>query len=125
MKNIEIGETVDRLIKALNVKDFDEATKLYASDVVQLEAAINKTSVGVDAILSRINILASASKDMQIRLRKICVSAHNAVLEFTCSGTNTAPFLGYEPTQKHFEFTTCSTLEIENGKIAGTRHTST
>lgn len=122
MRTIEVGEVIDALFKALNAKDFDEAVKLYASDVVQYEAAINKTSVGVGAVIARINTLSSASSDLQFRLRKLCVSSHSAVLELTCSGTNTAPFLDYQPTHNPFEFTTCSALEVENGKIV--KHTT-
>lgn len=122
MQSRDMGEIVDRWVKYLNAKDFNGLESLYAPDAVQYEAPIKRTKVGREHIRRRLEKIAQGSDDFRAEIQTICVAFSKAVLAITYKGTNTAPFLGHKPTNKHFEFETCMIIECMNGKIV--KHTT-
>lgn len=122
MDCIDMGTIVDHWIKYLNAKDFDSLESLYAVDAVLYEAPIKRTKVGREHIRHWLETLTAGSDDLRAEINTICIAHSKAVLAVSYSGTNTSPFLGYPPTNRHFEFETCKILECEGGSIV--KHTT-
>jgi steroid delta-isomerase-like uncharacterized protein len=114
-------------VESFNAGDFDRMRSVYAADSYEEELATQRRLEGVDAQIDAARGWKQAFPDARGTIHGAFTDGRTVMLELTWVGTQDGPLQtpdGHElpPSHRRVAVRACQVMEIEEGKIAATRH---
>jgi steroid delta-isomerase-like uncharacterized protein len=110
---------IESLVRALNARDFDAASRLMTQDCVHHAAGLGGGDiVGPAAWLAMVRALAAAFPDRLIRVREIVAEGERVAVRLTWTGTHRGPHQGVPATGRGVEVDGISVFAMSGGRIA-------
>ncbi len=103
-------QVLSKWVEAMNSHDADAAAAVYHDDAINLQVAIGKPLVGIDAIHKDFADFFANIPDTFTKVENLFEDGEWAIIEWSGGGT-------FGPTGKKFTLTGCGFFHIVNGKI--------
>lgn len=106
-------------IEAWDSHDMNKLNSLFADEFVYLEVASGRSYSTKDVLSNYVNATISGIPDSRFEVISVLANEQLAAVEWIWKGTNTVGWeqMGIPATNKYFELSGVSVMEIENQKI--------
>lgn len=109
----------ERVVTALNDRDFERFRKTHADDVVLHDH--DESLHGIDAVIEHEQRLFEAFPDMRYDVESIVADGNHLMAHWTVTGTHENEFQGLQPTGRDVEIPAMGALTVENGLCSNVR----
>lgn len=119
-KSVQENESVARaFIEAWDSHDMNRLNSLFADEFVYLEVASGRSYSTEEALANYGNATIAGIPDSKFEIVSVMANEKFAAVEWIWKGTNSVgwDFMGIPATNKYFELSGVSVMEIENQKI--------